>query len=73
MVAPEETAAAETAAAGAGAEDLGLEDPGLGGVVPFRFSCHRCGRCCTGGEGHVWLEEGEVEGMAAALGMTPEA
>ena len=48
-------------------------DPGLGGVVPFRFSCHRCGHCCTGGEGHVWLEDGESEAMAAALGMDHEA
>lgn len=48
-------------------------DPGLEGVVPFQFSCHRCGRCCTGGEGYVWLAEGEAEAMAAALHMTAEA
>ena len=48
-------------------------DPGLAGVVPFRFSCHRCGHCCTGGEGHVWLEDGESEAMAAALGIDHEA
>jgi Fe-S-cluster containining protein len=41
-------------------------DPGLDGVVPFRFACHRCGHCCSGGQGHVWLEPGEVEAMAAA-------
>ena len=57
--------AAETSAPGS--------DPGLEGVVPFRFSCHRCGHCCTGGEGYVWLEEGEVESMAAALEMSQEA
>ena len=55
------------------AETVPGHDPGLDGVVPFRFACHRCGHCCTGGEGHVWLEDGEVEAMAAALDMTPEA
>ena len=48
-------------------------DPGREGVVPFEFSCHRCGHCCTGGEGYVWLAEGEAESMAAALDMTAEA
>lgn len=47
-----------------------MGDAGLQGVVPFRFSCHRCGHCCTGGEGRVWLEAGEAERMADALGMT---
>ncbi|WP_419191180.1 YkgJ family cysteine cluster protein [Saltatorellus ferox] len=48
-------------------------DPGSKGVVPFRFSCHRCGHCCTGGEGHVWLDQGEAERMAEFLGMTADA
>jgi uncharacterized protein len=43
-------------------------DPGLDGVVPFRFACHRCGHCCSGGSGYVWLAEGEIERMADALG-----
>jgi len=43
--------------------------PGLAGVVPFRFACHRCGHCCTVGEGHVWLEPGEDERLARALGV----
>lgn len=46
--------------------------PGLDGVVPFRFECHRCGHCCSGGEGHVWVQEHEVAAMAAQLGMTVE-
>ena len=41
--------------------------------MPFRFACHRCGHCCTGGEGHVWLEPGEAERLAEGLGLTPEA
>ena len=48
-------------------------DEGLGGIIPFRFHCHRCGNCCTPGAGHVWLEEGEPERLARRLGMTPEA
>ncbi|MDZ4772059.1 MAG: YkgJ family cysteine cluster protein [Planctomycetota bacterium] len=45
-------------------------DPGLDGVTPFRFACHRCGNCCSGASGFVWLEAGEVERMAEALGTT---
>jgi len=51
----------------------GASDPGLDAVVPFHFGCQRSGRCCTAGEGHVWLEEGEAESMASVLGMDPEA
>jgi len=47
-------------------------DPGLSGSVPFRFSCTRCGHCCSGGSGHVWIEEHEIAGLAAALGTSPE-
>jgi len=49
------------------------EDPGHAGVRPFDFACHRCGHCCTHGNGHVWLSEGELEPMARRLGMTEEA
>ncbi len=45
-------------------------DPGLAGVVPFRFHCHRCGHCCSGGEGRVWVEEDELEPLARRLDMT---
>jgi uncharacterized protein len=38
-------------------------------VVPFRFACTRCGHCCSGGSGHVWIEEREIEALAQALGM----
>jgi len=48
-------------------------DPGLAGRVPFRFECHRCGHCCTGGAGYVWLEPDEPPRLAAALGLTVEA
>lgn len=51
----------------------GAPTDGTKGVVPFRFDCHRCGHCCTGGEGHVWLEEDEIPAMAAALGVDQDA
>jgi len=50
-----------------------MTDPGLGGVVPFTFGCHRCGHCCTHGNGHVWLASGEAERLAAHLGQSAEA
>lgn len=42
-------------------------------VVPFRFACHRCGHCCSGGAGHVWLAPGESEQLAHALGLSASA
>ncbi|MEZ5978154.1 MAG: YkgJ family cysteine cluster protein [Planctomycetota bacterium] len=48
-------------------------DPGLRGVKPFRFECHRCGNCCTHGDGHVWLAPGEDARLAAVLGLELDA
>ncbi|MBL8861312.1 MAG: YkgJ family cysteine cluster protein [Planctomycetes bacterium] len=48
-------------------------EAGLGAAVPFRFACTRCGHCCSGGTGHVWLEESELGPLATALGMELEA
>ncbi|MCA9000936.1 MAG: YkgJ family cysteine cluster protein [Planctomycetes bacterium] len=45
----------------------------LSGVVPFRFTCQRSGRCCRVGAGYVWLQENELEGLARATGMEAEA
>ena len=44
-------------------------DPGAQGVRPFRFSCRRSGRCCTVGDGFVWIEPEEVDSLGAALGL----
>lgn len=44
-------------------------DPGLSARRPFRFACRRSGRCCTVGEGHVYLAPGEDQALAAALGL----
>jgi Fe-S-cluster containining protein len=53
-------------------EDVELEarDPGASAAVPFRFDCHRCGNCCSGGQGFVWLADGETAELARALGMS---
>ena len=37
----------------------------------LRFRCTQCGDCCTGAEGFVWVNQQEVEELAAARGMTP--
>ena len=31
------------------------------------FECTRCGNCCTGEPGFVWLDEGEIEAIAERL------
>jgi len=35
----------------------------------LRFTCQRCGACCTGAPGYVWLERGDAAAIAARLGM----
>ena len=39
----------------------------------LRFECTRCGNCCTGGEGHVWVDDAEAARLARFLGLTLEA
>ncbi|QDU69081.1 YkgJ family cysteine cluster protein [Engelhardtia mirabilis] len=45
---------------------------GLAGVRPFRFRCQRSGRCCTAGDGFVWVDEAEIPSLAGALGLGVE-
>lgn len=33
----------------------------------LRFSCTRCGACCTGAPGFVWVSAEEIEALAAEL------
>ncbi len=35
----------------------------------LRFCCLRCGRCCRGEPGYVWVQPDEVRAMAKASGM----
>ena len=39
----------------------------------LRFECRRCGRCCRGPGGYVWLSPEETAAIADALGMTLSA
>ena len=34
----------------------------------LRFSCTRCGHCCTGAPGFVWVDDAEIDAIAAFLG-----
>lgn len=36
------------------------------------FVCTRCGNCCSGAPGYVWVTPPEVRAMAAWLGMLPD-
>ena len=36
------------------------------------FTCTRCGACCTGAPGYVWVDADEVAALAAHRGETPD-
>ena len=36
------------------------------------FECTRCGNCCTGAPGYVWVDAEEIALLAGSLGMTPD-
>lgn len=36
----------------------------------LRFSCTRCGHCCGGAPGHVWVSDQEGERLAHHLGLS---
>ena len=37
----------------------------------LRFKCTGCGNCCTGSEGFVWVNQAEINAMAAHLEISP--
>jgi len=39
----------------------------------LRFTCTRCGNCCTGAPGNVYLDEDEVGALADRLGLDEDA
>lgn len=39
----------------------------------LRFECTQCGDCCTGAPGFVWVNQEEIDAIAARLGMEVEA
>lgn len=55
----------ETSTAAPGRERL-MSDPWY--QAGLRFQCTRCGNCCTGAPGHVWVTEEEVAAIAAHQG-----
>jgi Fe-S-cluster containining protein len=38
----------------------------------LHFRCTRCGQCCTGEPGYVWIDQLELETIARSLDETPE-
>ena len=38
----------------------------------LRFQCTQCGNCCTGAPGFVWVNQEEIEKLAALVEMTLE-
>jgi Fe-S-cluster containining protein len=39
----------------------------------LRFECTQCGNCCTGSPGFVWINQEELEALAAIMGEDVEA
>ncbi|MGE0757091.1 MAG: YkgJ family cysteine cluster protein [Pirellulaceae bacterium] len=39
----------------------------------LRFQCTQCGDCCTGAPGYVWVNQEEIQSLAAAIGATDMA
>ncbi|MBS1259136.1 MAG: hypothetical protein MAG551_02202 [Candidatus Scalindua arabica] len=37
----------------------------------LRFECQRCGNCCRGEPGTVWMNKREIEDTSALLGISP--
>ena len=35
----------------------------------LRFQCSQCGDCCSGEPGYVWLDQDEIDAMAAEMAM----
>jgi uncharacterized protein len=36
----------------------------------LKFTCSKCGNCCTGGPGFVWISQKEIARIAELLGMS---
>jgi uncharacterized protein len=36
----------------------------------LRFECTQCGDCCTGAPGFVWVNQEEIDALAAKIGIT---
>jgi Fe-S-cluster containining protein len=38
----------------------------------LRFECTRCGNCCTGAPGYVWVDDDEIAALAETAGVGVE-
>jgi hypothetical protein len=38
----------------------------------LRFECTQCGDCCTGAPGYVWVNNEEIQALAATVGLGVE-
>jgi len=38
----------------------------------LRFECTACGRCCTGGDGYVWVTTREIRALAVRFALEPD-
>ncbi|MFQ5807662.1 MAG: YkgJ family cysteine cluster protein, partial [Phycisphaerae bacterium] len=36
------------------------------------FTCVRCGNCCSGAPGYVWVSPNGIRAIATRLGMSPQ-
>jgi Fe-S-cluster containining protein len=55
-------------------EDPAAKSPDADEASPWyaaglRFECTGCGRCCTGGNGYVWVSVDEIRALAARFGL----
>jgi uncharacterized protein len=39
----------------------------------LRFECTQCGDCCTGAPGFVWVNQEEIDALAAKVGLSVDA
>ena len=39
----------------------------------LQFQCTGCGACCGGAPGFIWVNQPEIDAMAAVLAISPEA
>lgn len=50
----------------------GVSAASLWYAAGLRFECQRCGGCCRGEPGYVWVRPREIRAIATHLGTTPE-
>lgn len=53
--------------------DASAEDGAPWYAGGLRFGCQRCGKCCRGPGGYVWVTGEEAHALATVLQMTPSA